>query len=108
MIELAAQKSGWANKKAGAGRALGIAAHRSFLTYVAVVAEVEVGQGGAVRIPRIDIALDAGPRDRPGPREGAVRRSGGVRRRHRADERSDGCRRAHSAVEFQRLSGRRA
>jgi isoquinoline 1-oxidoreductase subunit beta len=60
VIDLAAQRSGWANKKAGAGRALGIAAHRSFLTYVAVVADVEVGQGGAVRIPRIDIALDAG------------------------------------------------
>jgi isoquinoline 1-oxidoreductase beta subunit len=60
VIELAAQKSGWANKKPGAGRALGIAAHRSFLTYVAVVAEVEVGQGGAVKIPRIDVALDAG------------------------------------------------
>jgi isoquinoline 1-oxidoreductase beta subunit len=60
VIDIAAQKSGWANKKAGGGRALGIAAHRSFLTYVAVVAEVEVGQGGAVRIPRIDVALDPG------------------------------------------------
>jgi isoquinoline 1-oxidoreductase beta subunit len=60
VIDLAAQKSGWANKKPAAGRALGIAAHRSFLTYVAVVADVEVGQGGAVRIPRIDIAVDPG------------------------------------------------
>jgi hypothetical protein len=34
---MAAQKSGWANKKAAPGRALGIAAHRSFLTYVAAV-----------------------------------------------------------------------
>jgi isoquinoline 1-oxidoreductase beta subunit len=59
VIHLVAQKSGWANKKAGAGRALGIAAHRSFLTYVAVVADVEVRPGG-IRIPRIDIALDAG------------------------------------------------
>jgi isoquinoline 1-oxidoreductase beta subunit len=60
VIELAAEKSGWASRKASPGRALGIAAHRSFLTYVAAVADVEVGQGGAVRIPRIDIALDAG------------------------------------------------
>jgi isoquinoline 1-oxidoreductase beta subunit len=60
VINLAAEKSGWGKKKAGAGRALGIAAHRSFLTYVAVVADVEVGQGGAVRIPRIDIAIDPG------------------------------------------------
>jgi isoquinoline 1-oxidoreductase subunit beta len=60
VIELAAQKSGWANKKGASGRALGIAAHRSFLTYVAVVADVEAGQGGALKIHRIDIAVDAG------------------------------------------------
>jgi isoquinoline 1-oxidoreductase beta subunit len=59
VIDLVAQKSGWANKKPGAGRAFGIAAHRSFLTYVAAVVEVEVA-GGEVRIPRVDIALDTG------------------------------------------------
>lgn len=60
VIELAAEKSGWASKKPGAGRALGIAAHYSFLTYVAAVVEVETGADGAIRIPRVDIALDAG------------------------------------------------
>ena len=60
VIELAAQKSGWANKKPGSGRALGIAAHRSFLTYVAAVVEVEVDGKGEIKIPRVDIALDAG------------------------------------------------
>jgi isoquinoline 1-oxidoreductase beta subunit len=60
VIDLVAQKSGWANKKPGAGRALGIAAHRSFLTYVAVAVEVEVDNKGEVKIPRVDIALDAG------------------------------------------------
>jgi isoquinoline 1-oxidoreductase beta subunit len=59
VVELAAQKSGWANKKAAPGRALGIAVHRSFLTYVAAVAEVEV-HGSEIRIPRVDIAVDAG------------------------------------------------
>jgi len=59
VVELAAQKSGWANKKAAPGRALGIAAHRSFLTYVAAVVEVEV-RGSEIRIPRVDIAVDAG------------------------------------------------
>jgi len=59
VVELAAQKSGWANKKAAPGRALGIAAHRSFLTYVAAVVEVEV-HGSEIRIPRVDIAVDAG------------------------------------------------
>ncbi len=60
VIDLVAQKSGWANKKPGGGRALGIAAHRSFLTYVAAVAEVVVKPGGEVTIPRVDIAIDAG------------------------------------------------
>lgn len=60
VIDLAAGKSGWAKNKPGAGHALGIAAHRSFLTYVAVVAAVEVGPKGQVRIPRVDVAVDAG------------------------------------------------
>ena len=59
VIEVVAKNSGWANKKPGNGRALGIAAHRSFLTYVAAVADVEVS-GGNVRIHRVDIALDPG------------------------------------------------
>lgn len=59
VIQMAAEKSGWANKKPGAGRALGIAAHRSFLTYVATVVEVEVNNG-EVKIPRVDIVVDAG------------------------------------------------
>lgn len=60
VIELAAEKSGWAKKKPTKGRALGIAAHRSFLTYVAVAVEVEVDNAGRVRIPSMDIAVDAG------------------------------------------------
>lgn len=60
VIEVAAERSGWAKKKPGKGRALGIAAHWSFLTYVATVVEVEVDNTGKVRIPRIDFAIDAG------------------------------------------------
>jgi isoquinoline 1-oxidoreductase beta subunit len=59
VIEMAAEQSGWAKKKPGHGRALGIAVHRSFLTYVATVVEVEVDKG-KIRIPRVDIALDTG------------------------------------------------
>jgi isoquinoline 1-oxidoreductase subunit beta len=59
VIEIAAQQSGWANKKPGNGRALGIAVHYSFLTYVAAVVEVEV-DNGKLRIPRVDMALDTG------------------------------------------------
>jgi isoquinoline 1-oxidoreductase beta subunit len=59
VVEIAAEQSGWAKKKPGNGRALGIAVHRSFLTYVATVVEVEVDKG-KLRIPRVDIALDTG------------------------------------------------
>jgi isoquinoline 1-oxidoreductase beta subunit len=60
VIELAAERSGWAKKAPGNGRALGIAAHYSFLSYVAAVVEVETGADGSIQIPRVDIAVDAG------------------------------------------------
>jgi len=60
VIELAAERSGWANKKSGNGHGFGIAVHRSFLSYVATVVEVEVDNQGHIRIPRVDIAVDAG------------------------------------------------
>lgn len=60
VIDVAAKRSNWANHKPENGRALGIAAHRSFLTYVATVVEVEVTPSGEVHIPRIDIAVDPG------------------------------------------------
>jgi isoquinoline 1-oxidoreductase subunit beta len=59
VVEIAAERSGWATKKPGNGRALGIAVHRSFLTYVATVVEVEVDHG-KLRIPRVDMVLDTG------------------------------------------------
>ena len=60
VIEMAAEKSGWANYKPSKGKALGIAAHRSFLTYVATVVEVEVDDRGQLKIPRVVFAVDAG------------------------------------------------
>lgn len=59
VAQVAAEKSGWANKRAS-GKALGFAAHRSFLSYVAAVVEVDIDKNGKVRIPRVDLALDAG------------------------------------------------
>ena len=47
------------------GRGLGIAGHYSFVTYVAAAAEVEVGDGGKLVIPRVDIAVDCGPQVNP-------------------------------------------
>jgi len=60
VTQLVAEKSGWGKRKHGKGSGIGIAAHRSFLTYVATVVEVEVSDQGEVRIPRVDVALDAG------------------------------------------------
>jgi isoquinoline 1-oxidoreductase subunit beta len=60
VTEVVAERSGWANRKPGAGRALGFAAHGSFLSYVAAVADVEVDDHGRVRIHRVDLALDVG------------------------------------------------
>jgi isoquinoline 1-oxidoreductase beta subunit len=60
VVEVVAEQSGWANRKPGNGRAWGFAAHRSFLTYVAAVVEVEVDKTGKVKIPRVDLAVDCG------------------------------------------------
>jgi isoquinoline 1-oxidoreductase beta subunit len=60
VTELVAEKSGWANKKSTKGHGYGIAAHKSFLTYVATVVEVEVDYQGEIHIPRVDTAVDAG------------------------------------------------
>jgi isoquinoline 1-oxidoreductase subunit beta len=60
VLELAAEKSGWANRKPGDGTGWGIAVHRSFTSYVAAVVQVEVNAKGALRIPRVDLAVDAG------------------------------------------------
>jgi isoquinoline 1-oxidoreductase beta subunit len=60
VIELAAERSGWAKKKAAKGRALGIAAHWSFYSYIAAVVEVEVDANGKIRIPNVNIAADVG------------------------------------------------
>jgi isoquinoline 1-oxidoreductase subunit beta len=59
VLDLVAEKSGWGGKlPPRQGR--GIAVHRSFLTYVAVVAQVEIGNDGQIKIPRIDMAADCG------------------------------------------------
>ena len=60
VIELVTEKAGWGTRKLPKGHALGIAAHRSFLTYVATVVEVAVDGNGKVSIPRVDTAVDAG------------------------------------------------
>jgi isoquinoline 1-oxidoreductase beta subunit len=60
VVQIAAENAGWGKRKLGKGSGMGIAVHRSFLTYVASVVEVEVDDQGNVKIPAVYTALDAG------------------------------------------------
>jgi isoquinoline 1-oxidoreductase beta subunit len=64
VIEKATQEAGW-GRKLPAGQGLGLAAHYSFVTYVAAVVEVAVTPKGEVVIPRVDVAVDCGPQVNP-------------------------------------------
>jgi len=59
VAELAAKEAGW-GRTLPKGSGLGIAAHYSFVSYVAAVVEVAVDAKGEVSIPRVDIAIDCG------------------------------------------------
>ena len=59
VVETAAREAKW-GRALPKGRGLGIAAHYSFVTYVAAVVEVAVDDKGALTIPRVDIAVDCG------------------------------------------------
>ena len=59
VVERAAKEAGW-GKKLPPGQGMGIAVHRSFLSYVATVVQVVVDKDGNVTVPRVDTAFDAG------------------------------------------------
>jgi isoquinoline 1-oxidoreductase beta subunit len=59
VAELASKEAGWGRSLAK-GSGLGIAAHYSFVSYVAAVVEVAVDPRGEMTIPRVDIAIDCG------------------------------------------------
>jgi isoquinoline 1-oxidoreductase beta subunit len=59
VIETAANRIGW-GRKLPKGQGLGIAAHRSFVSYTACAVEVAVDAKGVIAIPRVDIAFDCG------------------------------------------------
>ena len=59
VVQIAAEKSGWGKQKLGNGCGMGLAVHRSFLTYVAAVVEVQV-KDNQVIVQRVHTALDAG------------------------------------------------
>jgi isoquinoline 1-oxidoreductase beta subunit len=60
VLTLAAEKAGWGKRKPGNGYGIGVAMHRSFLTYAATVVQVQVNDAGKVQVQRVDTALDAG------------------------------------------------
>ena len=104
VVELAAEKSGWGKRKLGKGSGMGIAVHRSFLTYVATVVEVEVDDQGEVKIPVGTHRRGRRDRGESGSYQGAIRGCRGFRNQHRAEWGDYGEGRSHRAVEFQRLS----
>ena len=59
VAELAAANSGW-GRQLPSRHGLGIAAHRSFVTYVAIVVEAAVSDKGEVTVPRVDVVVDCG------------------------------------------------
>jgi isoquinoline 1-oxidoreductase beta subunit len=59
VVELVAEKGEW-GRPMPKGHGLGIAAHRSFVTYVATIVEVAVDDKGKLTIPRVDTAIDCG------------------------------------------------
>jgi isoquinoline 1-oxidoreductase beta subunit len=59
VLDLVARNSEW-GKPLPARQGRGVAMHRSFLTYVAAIVQVAVGNDGQITIPRVDIALDCG------------------------------------------------
>lgn len=59
VVEKAAEMARW-GRKLPKGRGLGIAVHRSFLSYIATVIEVAVRADGTISIPGVWLAVDAG------------------------------------------------
>ncbi len=64
VIETVTREAAWGRALAK-GQGLGLAAHYSFVTYVAVVIEVAVAADGKLSIPRVDVAVDCGPQVNP-------------------------------------------
>lgn len=64
VIERATDEAGW-GRETDKGRGLGLAFHHSFVSYAAIVFDVEVDDEGQLTIHRADIAFDCGPQANP-------------------------------------------
>ncbi len=58
-VEVVAEKGGW-GRSVPKGHGLGIAVHRSFVSYIATIVEVAVDDKGKLSVPRVDTAIDCG------------------------------------------------
>jgi isoquinoline 1-oxidoreductase beta subunit len=59
VTEIAAKEAGW-GKQLPKGHGMGIATHRSFLSYVSTVVEVAVDDKGNLTVPKVHTAFDCG------------------------------------------------
>jgi isoquinoline 1-oxidoreductase subunit beta len=59
VVEIAAKAAGW-GKELPEREGLGIAVHRSFVTYVASAVRVKVDDDGTVHVPEVHTAIDCG------------------------------------------------
>jgi isoquinoline 1-oxidoreductase beta subunit len=59
VVELVAEKGGW-GRSVPKGHGLGIAVHRSFVSYIATIVEVAVDDKGKLTVLRVDTAIDCG------------------------------------------------
>jgi isoquinoline 1-oxidoreductase beta subunit len=64
VLERATEAAEWTRERP-AGRGLGLAVHHSFVSYAAVVFDVEVDDAGELTIHSADIAFDCGPQVNP-------------------------------------------
>jgi isoquinoline 1-oxidoreductase beta subunit len=59
VVEVVADKGQW-GRSVPKGHGLGIAVHRSFVSYIATIVEVAVDDKGKLTVPRVDTAIDCG------------------------------------------------
>jgi len=58
-VEVVAEKGEW-GRSVPKGHGLGIAVHRSFVSYIATIVEVAIDDKGKLSVPRVDTAIDCG------------------------------------------------
>jgi isoquinoline 1-oxidoreductase beta subunit len=59
VVDYVAEKGGW-GRSVPKGHGLGIAAHRSFVSYIATIVEASVDDKGKLTVHRVDTAIDCG------------------------------------------------